>query len=421
MKLDKINNIIYQVEEIWCSLKEHKRRNMLTGFGISWGIFILVLLVGAGNGLQKGVMILFQDYSQNSFWVYGGKTSIVQTGQKANQEIFFDKQDLNQLKKWFPEIITTSWEMPYSAKYLHSNKNSYHRFECLGVESNYFKIKTFATSSGRLFNPLDDQSGKKIAIIGENIADALFSTQNVLGKYLCLDNEWFQIIGVLESKSLFSDNKNKIFLPFSFVHKTLQHSQKLQTYAFSLHQDISASRFEKNLLGYLARKYHFNQKDKNAIYINNIQANSKALKGLFGTINSFLWMVGFCMLLSGIVGVSNIMLVVVKERTQEIGIRKAIGATPKSILHMILNESIIITLLSGITGLLSASVIVYFINFLIGDMIADKNSIFKGLNVNIPIAIGAIITLVIAGALAGLYPARKAASVLPIKAISEDH
>jgi len=416
-----INNIIYQLEEIWFSLKEHKRRNMLTGFGISWGIFILILLVGAGNGLQKGVMILFQDYNQNSFWVYGGKTSIVEPGKQADQKIFFQQRDLNQIQQWFPEIKTTSWEMSYAASYLRSETKSYNRFTCLGVESNYFQIKTFKTSQGRLFNKLDDNLQRNVVLIGEDIAKGLFDNCNVIGKYICIDNNWFQVVGILESNSLFSNNKSQIFIPFSCLQNMFTNSKPLSSFAFILHTQSTATNFENILLRYLSKKYDFNIDDKNAIYINNLQSNSSALKNLFGTINSFLWMVGFCMLLSGIVGVSNIMLVVVKERTQEIGVRKAIGATPKSILYMILNESIIITLIAGFIGLISASILVYFINILIGDIISDNNSIFKGLSVNIPIAIGAILTLVFSGAMAGLYPARKAASVLPIKAISSDH
>ncbi len=421
MILAAINNIIYQVEEIWFSLKEHKRRNMLTGFGISWGIFILILLVGAGNGLQKGVMILFQDYKQNSFWVYGGKTSMVEPGKQANQKIVFQQQDLDQLQQWFPEIKTTSWEVPYRANYLRSETKSYNRFECLGVESKYFQIKTVTTSQGRLLNKLDDDLQRNVALIGEDIAKGLFDNSNVTGKYICIDDNWFQVVGVLESNSLFSNNKSQIYMPFSCLQNMMSNTQALNQFTFSLHANKSAIHFEEILLNYLSGKYDFDIEDKNAIYINNLQSNSSSLKSLFGTINGFLWMVGFCMLLSGIVGVSNIMLVVVKERTQEIGVRKAIGATPKSILYMILNESIIITLIAGFIGLISASILIYLINILIGDIIADKSSIFKGLSVNIPIAIGAILTLVFSGAMAGLYPARKAASVLPIKAISSDH
>ncbi|GAB7089283.1 ABC transporter permease [Marinifilum fragile] len=419
--MKRLYNIAYQIEEIWHSLKEHKKRNLLTGFGVSWGIFILVLLVGAGNGLQKGVMVLFQDYTQNSFWIYGGKTNISKPGQNSGRLIRFKQQDLSVLKKWYPEIEHTSPELRYNGKLLNSKSNSYHRFECYGINSSYFKIKTYTKSQGRFFNPLDDQQNRNIAIIGKDIAEGLFEKEDVVGKYFCMDGVWFQIIGVLAEKSLFSNNKRHIYIPFGALQNHFFKDKSMNCFALSLKAENSAKRFEESIKNYLSKNYQFDVEDKNAIYINNVQSSAGSIKGLFKTINGFLWLVGFCMLLSGIVGVSNIMLVVVKERTQEIGIRKAIGASPKSILYMILNESIIITFISGVTGLLAATVIVNLINLIIGDMISDSNSIFKGLDVNIPIAIGAIITLVISGAIAGLYPARKAASVLPIKAISSEN
>lgn len=419
--MKRLYNIAYQIEEIWHSLKEHRKRNILTGFGVSWGIFILVLLVGAGNGLQKGVMVLFQDYTQNSFWVYGGKTSLSKPGQNPNRLISFKQQEIEILKEWYPEIEHTSPELKYNGKLLHSKTKSYHRFECYGIKSDYFNIKTYNKSQGRFFNPLDDEQNRNIAIIGQDIAEGLFDHKNVVGKYFCIDGIWFQIVGVLAEKSLFSNNKRHIYIPFGTLQNHFFANKNINCFALSLKPENSARKFEKSIKNYLSKNYQFDIEDKNAIYINNVQSNAKSIKGLFKTINGFLWLVGFCMLLSGIVGVSNIMLVVVKERTQEIGIRKAIGAPPKSILYMILNESIIITFISGVTGLFAATIIVNLINLIIGDIISDSNSIFKGLDVNIPIAIGAILTLVIAGAIAGVYPARKAASVLPIKAISSDN
>ena len=419
--MKRLYNIAYQIEEIWHSLKEHKKRNILTGFGVSWGIFILVLLVGAGNGLQKGVMVLFQDYNQNSFWIYGGKTSLSKPGQNSNRLISFKHHEIEKIKKWYPEIEHTSPELRYNGKLLNSKSNSYHRFECYGINSDYFNIKTYTRSKGRFFNPLDDEQNRNIAIIGKDIAEGLFKKEDVIGKYFCMDGIWFQIIGVIAEKSLFSNNKRHIYIPFRTLQNHFFRNKDINCFALSLKPENSANKFEESIKTYLSRYYQFDIEDKNAIYINNVQSDAKSIKGLFKTVNGFLWVVGFCMLLSGIVGVSNIMLVVVKERTQEIGVRKAIGASPKSILYMILNESIIITFISGITGLLAATLLVNLINLIIGDMISNSNSVFKGLDVNIPIAIGAIFTLVISGAIAGVYPARKAASVRPIKAISADN
>jgi len=409
---------LYQFEETWDSLKQHKNRNILTGFGVAWGIFILVLLVGAGSGLQKGIMVLFQDYTQNSMWVYGGQTSMSKPGQRAGRQILFQNFELNHFAQRYPEIEVISPEVRYLGKQLHSATKSYRRFSCYGVNHSYFKIKTYKTSQGRILNPNDEATKSKVAIIGKDIAKALFSKNDALGNYFCLDGIWFRVVGILAEKSLFSDNSNHIYIPYPTIVSQFNMGKDIDTFAFALKSDISATKFEEEFKQYLASKYKFHTEDQNAIYIENLQADAKTFNSLFKIINGFLWLVGICMILSGIVGVSNIMLVVVKERTQEIGVRKAIGAPPRNILFMILNESIVITFIAGMVGLISASGVVFLINAAIGGMIADKSSIFKGLEVNLPIALSALILLILSGALAGLYPARKAASVLPIKALN---
>ncbi|RZT92460.1 putative ABC transport system permease protein [Ancylomarina subtilis] len=409
---------LYQFEETWDSLKQHKNRNILTGFGVAWGIFILVLLVGAGSGLQKGIMVLFQDYTQNSMWVYGGQTSMSKPGQRAGRAVLFQNSELNHFAERFSEIEVISPEVKYSGKQLYSAKKNYRRFSCYGVNSSYFKIKTYKTELGRILNPNDEISKSRVAVIGKEIAKVLFAKDDALGNYFYLDGTWLRVVGILAEKSLFSDNGHHIYIPYPTMIAQYNYGKELDNFALALKSDTSPTKFEKEFKDYLASKYEFHSEDQNAIYIENLQADAKAFNSLFKIINGFLWLVGVCMILSGIVGVSNIMLVVVKERTQEIGIRKAIGAPPRSILYMILNESIVITFVAGIVGLISASGIVLLINAAIGGMIADKSSIFKGLEVNLPIALSALILLILSGALAGLYPAKKAASVLPIKALN---
>jgi len=411
----------YQFEEIWDSLKQHKNRNLLTGFGVAWGIFILVLLVGAGNGLQKGIMILFQDYTQNSLWIYGGETSMSKPGQRSGRTISFKEHELHLFSKRYPEIKEISPEVTYPGKKLHSKYKSYRRFKCFGIKSSYFNIKTFKVERGRLLNPNDELTHAKVAVVGQQIAKGLFGKEEAIGEFISLDGVWLQIVGILAEKSLFSDNQEYIYLPYQTLKDQFNYGENVNCFAIALAKETPPLKFEEGFKTYLSRKYKFHKDDKNAIYIENLQADAKTFNSLFKSIQLFLWLVGICMLLSGIVGVSNIMLVVVKERTQEIGIRKAIGAPPKSILFMILNESIVVTLLAGITGLVSASIVVFLINASLGSMIMDKNSVFKGLDINIPIALGALILLILAGAFAGLYPARKAASVMPIKALNSDN
>ena len=411
---------IYQLEETWHSLKQHKNRNLLTGFGVAWGIFILVLLVGAGEGLQKGIMVLFQDYTQNSIWVYGGQTTMSKPGQSEGRDILFEEQDITIISHYFEEIKHISPEVVYNGQKLYSKTKSHKRFSCYGVNSKYFNIKTFSTSKGRLLNPNDENRKANVAVIGEKIATGLFGKSDPIGQHFCLDGIWLKVIGTLEEKSLFSDNQNHIYIPFSTLKAHFNNNHKFDCFALALNKGAAPDKFEETLVQYLSKKFQFSQTDDNAIYIDNLQTDAKTFTSLFKIIKGFLWLVGICMLLTGIVGVSNIMLVVVKERTQEIGIRKAIGAKPQSILLMILAESVVITLVAGLVGLLSASGLMSLINAALGSMIMDKSSIFKGLDINFTLAIGALILLVVSGAVAGLYPAQKAASVMPIKALSSN-
>jgi putative ABC transport system permease protein len=412
---------LYDFEETWDSLKQHKNRNLLTGFGVAWGIFILVLLVGAGSGLQKGIMVLFKDYTQNSLWIYGGETSMSKPGQRSGRTVDFKEHELKLFSHRYPEIQEISPEISYPGKKLHSKFKSYKRFQCYGVNHSYFNIKTFKVEKGRLLNSNDDQSHARVAVIGKQIEKALFGKEEAIGKFISLDGVWLRVVGILAEKSLFSDNQQQIYIPYQTLKSQYNYGKTVDCFALSLGSNASPSQFEEYFKAYLAKRYSFHKNDKNAIYIENLQADAKAFNSLFKSIQFFLWIVGICMLLSGIVGVSNIMLVVVKERTQEIGVRKAIGAPPRNILFMIINESIAITLISGLVGLIAASTIVFLINASMSAIISDKESIFKGLDVNIPIAVGALVLLVLAGAIAGLYPAKKAASVMPIKALNSDN
>nr|WP_320117526.1 ABC transporter permease [uncultured Marinifilum sp.] len=408
----------FAIQESWEVIKQHKNRNLLTGFGVAWGIFILLLLVGTGSGLQKGIMVIFQDYSQNSIWVYGGRTSLAKPGQHAGRQIRFTDKDLNLFKKRFDEIRYISPEIQYSGEQVNSKLQSYHRFKCYGVKNEYFQIKTFKIEKGRLINPIDNRKHNKVAVIGKKIVEGLFEDTNPIGQYICLDGVWLQVIGVLSQNSLFSSNPSHIYVPIETLKDQFGLENNLNCFSIALNSDSSPETFEKKLKNFLARKYNFNSEDKNALYVENMQVRSKTFNNLFRWINFFLWIVGISILSSGIVGVSNIMLVIVKERTVEIGIRKSIGASPWNIRLMILNESILITFLAGLVGIICSTGTIWIINALISAFSNNDNALFKGLEINFTIALTALLLLTISGTLAGLYPARKASSMLPVKALN---
>jgi ABC-type transport system, involved in lipoprotein release, permease component len=259
---------------------------------------------------------------------------------------------------------------------------------------------------------------KKLAVIGHKIAEGLWGDNDPLGQYICIDGTWLQVIGVLSQNSLFSNNPNHIYIPIETLKDQFGLENNLNCFSMALYSNASPEIFEKKIKSFLARKYNFNSEDKNALYVENMQVRSKTFNNLFRWINFFLWIVGISILSSGIVGVSNIMLVIVKERTVEIGIRKSIGASPWSIRLMILHESILITFLAGMVGIICSTGTIWIVNALINAFSNNDNAIFKGLDINFNIALTALLLLTISGTLAGLYPARKASSMLPVKALN---
>lgn len=405
-------------EEIFHSLKQHKLRNVLTGFGVAWGIFILIILLGAGEGLHQGVMNLFGGFAQNSFWIYGGQSSINTTEQSEGKQILFTKELMDLIEKRYPEIENIS------AEYTLGNSNVIQKhntgtFPVIGIGHDYFKIKLLRSEKGRLFNRNDIRNSKHVAVIGEKVKKTLFPNSNAIGNSININDNFYKVIGILESGSIFNQtDQNSIFLPISTVNSSLSKIEHYTKFGFTLKNNVKSSSFELLLKKFLAQNLKFDPLDEKAIFIFNFDEQVKSFNKLFTVLKAFLWFIGVCFLVSGMVGIGNIMLIIVKERTKEIGIRKAIGATPKSIIHLVLLESIVITVLSGFIGMLAGFGIIQIGNLILNYTGNDPNSIFTQFTINIPMSIGALILLIITGCLAGLIPAKKAVEILPAKALN---
>lgn len=405
-------------EEIFHSLKQYKLRNILTGFGVAWGIFILIILLGAGEGLHQGVMKLFGGFAQNSFWVYGGQSSINSGGQSEGKQILFTDEFIDLIKKRYREIENISVEYSLGdLNVIHRYKSG--NFSVIGINKGYFKIKLLKNESGRLFNVNDFNHCKHVAVIGEKVKKTLFPSSNAIGNSININDSFFKVIGVLESGSIFNQNdQNSIFLPAGTINNSLSKTEHYTKFGFTLQNSVKNSSFEFQLKKFLARNLRFNPLDEKAIFIFNFEEQVKSFNKLFTALKAFLWFIGVCFLISGMVGIGNIMLIIVKERTKEIGIRKAIGATPKSIIQLILLESVVITVLSGLIGMISGIGIIQLGNLILNFTGNDPDSIFTQFTINIPMSIGALILLIITGCLAGLIPAKKAVEILPAKALN---
>lgn len=411
----KLHNLQLNLLLATNSIQQHRTRNILTGFGVAWGIMILILLVGAGQGLQEGIMRIFGNYAQNSFWYYAGS---VDSKTENKRTIQFDQKLMDDLRKAFPAITAISPQRTTAALVVNNQANSA-SYPVIGVGVDYFSIRLLTIENGRPFNPWDEQQKRRVAIIGEQVAEEMFSKGVAVGEYLQITGAWFKVIGVIKKGSLFDQaEQKKVFIPYTSMRESLNAEDTFTEFGIVVRNESMAKKYEKSICRYLARRYNYAQDDKKALYVFNRKEQIKSFNSLFGSLKAFLWAIGLSLLLTGMIGISNTMIIVVQERTKEIGIRKALGAKSKQILAMILTESMLITLLSGFVGLLLGVFLSFLLNLILFTTTDQENAIVQGVVVNISLAIGAIITLVITGSLAGLYPARKAADITPIEAIN---
>ncbi len=403
---------MFQLPEILNSIYKNRNKSIIAGITVAWGVILLILLVGTGKGLQNGVKKIFSDYTIKTIEVLAGEASISDIGVLKGDFISFNNLDIETIKRNFEVVKNISPVVNVKLPKIASERKSINRFSILGVNEHYFKIKTFKIKKGRFFNDKDKNS--KVIIIGYDIAKNLFNNVNCIGKILFLKNVGYKIIGVTDKGTLFNNSSLTTYIPFE---RALNYSSKINfdEFILSLKTKTDTNEFQKTLKAYLSKNKGLNPNDRTALFFNNIENTLKSFNVMFNAINLFLWFIGLSFLVSGMLGIFNIMTVIVKERIGEFGIRKAIGATPNSIQVMILIEALIITLVFGILGLIIGFILIYLINMYI--TISGGNSSFMILDINIYIIISAIILLIISGCIAGILPARKASKTLPVEAL----
>lgn len=405
--------------DFWCeiyeSVKRKPSRTILTGIGISWGIFILIVLVGIGSGFERGVFKLFNGFSKSTIYVYASETSMGYKGAASGRKIQFQKEDLNMLKSRIPEIThlspeTGRWNAVYAG-----TKNGW--FEVRGVYPDYFLIKLLEVEHGRMLNALDMNEARKVVLIGENVADMLFRKENPIGKYIRMGQEMFRVIGTIKNTMLNSYEARVIYMPYSVYEQVDATAGRFGTVVFSTVKGAKIKEVNTHVRNVMARKYQFAPSDDKVFYFNSMEEQVKAFTDLFVMIRKFLWFMGISTLVSGVIGVGNIMYSSAKERTREIGIRKSVGAKAQQIKAMFLWESIALTSLAGYVGL----VLGWGILKVVALFISEDTPMMEKPGLDFPTAVAAIFILVIAGTLAGLKPAIYAAELNPIEALKEEN
>lgn len=398
-------------QEIFSSISRHKMRTMLTALGVFWGIFMLVLLLGAGRGLENGVRYQFRDTALNSLWIRTGTTSLPYNGLPIGRRIEFENADYDFLREHFQEVEYISGRFYLPGDQLAQYKGKTLAYPVRSVHPGHLEVEKTEVISGRYINDKDIEERRKVAVIGRTVVKDLFGDENPVGKELMIDKASYTVVGT------FYDSGGEyemrvIYIPISTAQQRYGGSEKihqLMVTTGSLPLE-GMKKLEQEIRYVFAARKQYAPDDNQAIWISNIAEEYQEFENLFAFINAFVWMVGIGSIVAGVIGVSNIMLILVKDRTKEIGVRKAMGATPGSIIMMIIQESLLITGVAGYLGMAAGIGLL----FLLGSM---ETEYFRHPEVNLSIILSSVLVLMVTGTVAGLMPALKAASINPVEAM----
>lgn len=412
-------------QEIYGTMKRNKLRTALTGFAVAWGIFMLIVLLGAGNGLIHAFEQSSSERALNVIRVYPGWTQLPYDGLKEGRFVELDNRDLTETERLFPdEVIETGGQVnqggitiSYGAEYISNT--------LIGVSPAHIKIEAVKLISGRFVNEIDINERRKVIVLHKNSAETLFKQLHTdpVGQFINVGAFSFQVVGIYGDMG--DQGQRGAYVPFSTLQTIYNKGNKLNYLIFTtrgLNDEESNLDFEGRYRRVLAGIHRFDPDDTGAVWIGNRMRQYIQSQKAMGILTTAIWVIGIFTLLSGIVGVSNIMLITVKERTHEFGIRKALGAKPRSILWLVISESIVITTLFGYIGMVAGIGITELMDSYFGAQTMDagmfQQTMFTDPTVDLHIALQATVTLIVAGTLAGFFPARKATHIRPIEALN---
>ncbi|MGB1168322.1 MAG: ABC transporter permease [Flavobacteriaceae bacterium] len=401
--------------EIFETISKNKLRTFLSGFTVALGIFIFIILFGLGNGLKNTFQEFFLDDASNAIFLYPGKTSMPYKGFKANRRIEFENEDLEDIKQNFP--MFTEYVTPrISRSALTRYKNESNSYTTRGVAPGHQFIEKTLLMKGRFINERDLENKTKVAVIGRMVAKDLFKTEEPIGKYIDIGSTAFKVVGVFQDDG--GDREERyIYLPYTTRQLLEKGNDKVDQLIVTFPKEMGhagAIAFETSLKRYFKDKKSIDPRDPNGIYFQNLTDDLKQSQQFAVVLQLIVSFVGLGTLIAGIIGISNIMVFVVKERTKELGIRKALGATPRSVIQMILQESVFITTISGYLGLFLGIVVLKNIGLKLEDYF------IKDPFIDFSTALAATVVLVIFGAVAGYIPAKRASSIKPIVALRDE-
>ncbi len=401
-------------QEIFHTIKTNKLRTFLTGFSVGWAIFILVMLLASVNGMQNGFVGQFSDDATNTIFVRPGTTTEAYAGFEKGRRIQLTNADIEYIAKSFPndiEYLSGRYLSGVTARY----KSETGTYSVQATHPDHQIIEKTLIVQGRYINDADVIGRSKVAVLGRKVAEDLFKEEEPLGKFVEFNGLPFRVIGIFTDEG--DDNAERIiYAPISTFQGIFGNTQDLHVIALTYNPQYNltqALEFSERLEILMKRRHKVNPIDQAGLYVWNYAEAFENISTFTGVLRGVGIGVGFLILIAGIVGIGNIMVFTIKERTKEIGIRKALGARPGQIVNLVLLESVFITSISGFVGLLFA----WMILAAVGPMF--QTDAFANPSVDLSTVVTATIILVIAGVLAGLIPAMKAAGVKPIVALSD--
>lgn len=399
--------------ELLETLRTSKLRTAVTAFSVAWGIFMLVLLLGAGSGIENGAEHEFRDDATNSLWVYRGTTSLPFEGHKIGRNVELTDEDYDAIQRNVAGVDHITGRFYLSGQFTVSYKGTVSSFDVRSCHPGHQYIENTIITSGRFINDLDLRDKRKVAVIGPIAVDRLFKKANPIGEWIDVHGTMYRVVGVFDDDGG-EEEQAKIYIPITTAQMAYGGASQIHQIMFTIGdatvEDSLVALDETQRL--LAARHHFAPNDKRAIHIRNNVDDFQRVVSLFRRIRAFIWIVGLGTIVAGIVGVSNIMLISVRERTREIGIRKALGATPLRIVSQILLESLVVTGTAGYAGLVAGLGVLELVRTKV-----PPSDYFRDPQASFGVVVGATVVLVVSSLLAGFFPARLAARVNPVVAL----
>lgn len=407
--------------EIADALRQNRLRTLLTALGVFWGMFMLVVMLGFGDGLERGVKRNMGGWATNAVYVWGGRTSMPYKGMRPGRFVRYDNADaaalaqLPNVEHLAPRNQLGGWREGNNV--VHGSKTG--NYSVMGDYPVFREIATFEIVRGRFVNDIDMADRRKVAVIGEQIYKELFAPgEDPVGSYIRIKGIFFQVVGQFrfDAANDRADRENStIYIPFTTFQRVFNYGDHVGWFAITAKPEVPASEMEESVRALLAERHKIHPEDDEGIGSFNSEKEFGQITTLFTGIRFFVWFVGVMTLLAGVIGVSNIMLIVVRERTSEIGLRRAIGATPLSVVVMIVQEAVALTAVAGYAGLVAGVALLEAVAAVVpADSTMGEPTLSLG-----PVLVAGLV-LLLAGAMAGVIPARNAAAIRPVEALHSE-